>query len=206
VCLGTVLVKDLELARYLDYGKKPLLLTVVTLILTWLRQLSNWCRPIDLPTNIIRDCDWTLMMCKRILLQNLFSLLRQLCTVSYSVGCWVNIFSSVNYIMLTSLDEYGLITIFTVWILHGSLSLAWQFVHAVLEHGNFFWRHISLGRVATRFRCSGIFNYHFNADLLLSLTMTEFWKSVKIWQSYHRDLGRLLFWNTVYIQCIHFTV
>ena len=45
-CLGTVLLKDEELARFLEYGKKQLLLTVVTLILTWLRELSNWCRPI----------------------------------------------------------------------------------------------------------------------------------------------------------------
>jgi len=38
-CLCTVLLKDEELARYLDYDKKQLLLTVVvvTLILTWLR-------------------------------------------------------------------------------------------------------------------------------------------------------------------------
>jgi len=34
VCLGTVLLKGEELARYLEYGKKQLLLTVVTLILT----------------------------------------------------------------------------------------------------------------------------------------------------------------------------
>ena len=37
VRLGTVLLKDKELARYLKYGKKQLLLTVVTLILIWLR-------------------------------------------------------------------------------------------------------------------------------------------------------------------------
>jgi len=35
-CVGTVVLKDEELARYLEYGKKQLLLTVVTLILTWL--------------------------------------------------------------------------------------------------------------------------------------------------------------------------
>jgi len=46
VCLGTVLLKDEELARYLEYGKKQLLLTGVTTNLTWLRQLSNWGRPI----------------------------------------------------------------------------------------------------------------------------------------------------------------
>jgi len=33
VCMGTVLQKDV-LARYLEYGKKQLLLTVDTLILT----------------------------------------------------------------------------------------------------------------------------------------------------------------------------
>jgi len=33
-CLGTVLLKDEELARYLEYRKKQLLLTVLTLILT----------------------------------------------------------------------------------------------------------------------------------------------------------------------------
>jgi len=43
----------------------------ITSILTW--PLSNWCRPIlsfDLPTNTIRDCDWTLMMCEEISLQS----------------------------------------------------------------------------------------------------------------------------------------
>jgi len=44
------------------------------------------------------------------------SLLRQLRTVNYSVRCWVNIFSSANYIMLTLLDKYF------QW-----LNLAWQF-------------------------------------------------------------------------------
>jgi len=68
VHLSTVVLKDEELARDLECGKKQLLLTVVRfvsdiaifvlkrdvklqltltvvrLILTWLRQLSNWCR------------------------------------------------------------------------------------------------------------------------------------------------------------------
>jgi len=43
VHLGTVLLKDEELARDLEYGKKQLSLTVVTSIFTWLRQ---WFRPI----------------------------------------------------------------------------------------------------------------------------------------------------------------
>jgi len=41
VRLGNVLLKDEEQARDLEYGKKQLLLTVVTLVLTWLRLLSN---------------------------------------------------------------------------------------------------------------------------------------------------------------------
>jgi len=36
MCLGTVLLKDEEFARYLEYGKKQLLLIVVTFILNWL--------------------------------------------------------------------------------------------------------------------------------------------------------------------------
>ena len=58
---------------------------------------------------------------------------------------------------------------------------------------------ISQGSVATRLRCGGIFNYHFTANLSLSLTMKEFWKSVKIWQSYRHEFGGpVFFWNTVY--------
>jgi len=35
------------------------------------------------------------------------------------------------------MDEYFSTTIFSGYILHGSLSPVWQFVHAVLEHGDF---------------------------------------------------------------------
>jgi len=34
-------------------------------------------------------------------------------TVSYYEGCWVNIFSSTNYIMVTSLEKYFSTTIFS---------------------------------------------------------------------------------------------
>jgi len=85
-----------------------LLLTVFTLILTWLRQLSNWRKP-------ILTCNWMLMMCERILLWSLSSLLRQLRTVSYSVSCWVNIFLLANYILLTPLAEYFSTTILCRW-------------------------------------------------------------------------------------------
>jgi len=52
---------------------------------------------------------------------------------------------------------------------------------------------ISQGSVATRLRCGGIFRYHFTANLSLSLTTTEFWKSVKIWQSYRHEFGGPVF-------------
>ena len=48
---------------------------------------------------------------------------------------------------------------------------------------------ISQGSVATRLRCGGIFSYHFTANLSPSLTVEEFWKSVKIWQSYRYEFG-----------------
>jgi len=51
--------------------------------------------------------------------------------------------------------------------------------------------------VATRLRCGGIFSYHFTANLSLSLTVKDFWKSVKIWQSYRHEFDGPVFWNTV---------
>jgi len=76
------------------------------------------------------------MMCERILLRNLFLFVAAAAYSQY-MGCWVNIFSSANYIMLTSLDKYFSTTIFSGRILDGSLSPAWQFGHAVLEHDDF---------------------------------------------------------------------
>jgi len=37
------------------------------------------------------------------------------------------------------------------------------------------------------------------AYLSLSLILKEFWKSVKVWQSYRHKFGGPVFWNTVYI-------
>jgi len=86
---------------------------------------------------------------------------------------------------------------------------------------------ISQGSAVMHLGCGGIFSCHFTADLLLSLTVKEFWKShqmqcvafhaagvfhhfrnnmpqysatcrtAKIWQSYRHEFGGLLFWNTV---------
>ena len=77
---------------------------------------------------------------------------------------WSNILWSVNYIMLTSLDEYFSTTIFSGWILHGSLFT--QFLSMMIS-----WRHILQGRVATHLRCGKIFNYHFTANISMSLTL-----------------------------------
>ena len=60
---------------------------------------------------------------------------------------------------------------------------------------------ISQGSVATHLRCGGLFSYNFTANLSLSLTAKEFWKSVKIWQSYRHEFGGPVFWNTVYNAC-----
>jgi len=53
VRLGTVPLKDEELSRYLEYGKKQLLLTVVALILIWLIKLVY--TDFVLPTDVDRD-------------------------------------------------------------------------------------------------------------------------------------------------------
>ena len=52
---------------------------------------------------------------------------------------------------------------------------------------------ISQGSVAMHLMCGGIFSYHFTANLSLSLIVKEFWKSVKIWQSYRYEFGGPLF-------------
>ena len=56
---------------------------------------------------------------------------------------------------------------------------------------------ISQGSVATHLRCGGTFSYHFTANLSLSRTVKEFWKSVKIWQSYCYESGCPVFFGTL---------
>jgi len=46
---------------------------------------------------------------------------------------------------------------------------------------------ISQGSVATHLRRGGAFNYFVTRNLLLSLTMKEFWKLASIWQSYRQN-------------------
>ena len=65
------------------------------------------------------------------------------------------------------------------WVLHDSLlhrlrSWTWEFFNT----------DISQGSVVTHLRCGGIVNDDFVANLLINLSVKEFWKSVNIWQSY----------------------
>ena len=49
----------------------------------------------------------------------------------------------------------------------------------------YFW-YFSQGSVAMHCRCGGKYDTSFTANLLLSLTVKEFWKSVNIYQSYEQ--------------------
>jgi len=46
----------------------------------------------------------------------------------------------------------------------------------------------SQGSVATRLRYSGLFSNYFTTDLLLSLLVKQFLKSVNIWRSYRQEV------------------
>jgi len=48
---------------------------------------------------------------------------------------------------------------------------AWQFLN----------KEISQDSVATQLMCGGMFNNDFIANLLVSLQVKEFWKSISIW-------------------------
>jgi len=54
-----------------------------------------------------------------------------------------------------------------------SIQLTWRFLST----------NISQGSVATHLTGGGVFYYCFITNLLLSLSVKEFWKSVTIWQS-----------------------
>jgi len=46
----------------------------------------------------------------------------------------------------------------------------------------------SQGSVATHLRCGELFSNYFTTDLLLSLLVKQFLKSVNIWQSYRQEV------------------
>jgi len=57
--------------------------------------------------------------------------------------------------------------------------------------------HVSQGSVATYVRCGGMSTQHCIANFLLSLSVKEFLKSVKLWQSYRQSFGAWFCWNAV---------
>jgi len=67
------------------------------------------------------------------------------------------------------------------------------FIDSDLEHGNFLNTDISQGSVVTQLRCGGIVNEDFLANLLVNLSVKEFWKSVNIWQSCGQYYSGLFF-------------
>jgi len=72
-------------------------------------------------------------------------------------------------------------------------SLFMQFLSMTIS-----WRHISYGRVATRLRCVGIFNYYFYCKFITESNSERILKkSVNIWQNYRNEFGVPVFWNTV---------
>jgi len=54
---------------------------------------------------------------------------------------------------------------------------------------------ISQGSVVTQLRCGRIIN-SFVANLLVNLSVKEFWKSVNIWRSYGQYYSGLFLWLT----------
>jgi len=59
---------------------------------------------------------------------------------------------------------------------------------------------VSHGSVATCLSCGGIFHNDSIANLPVSLSVKEFWKSVNIWRSYRQKYSGMFFWLTVYFQ------
>ena len=146
-----------------------------TLILTWLRS-SNWCKP-------ILTCQLTsseTVMCEMILLRRFSSLLRQLrYTVSYSVSCWVNIYLLVNDFHIAHIIRW-------VFFDNNFQSLN------LLEHDDFSKTHF------TRWGSNAFkvwWDLYFCCKFITESNSERFWKTVKIWQSYHHEFGGQIFWE-----------
>jgi len=67
------------------------------------------------------------------------------------------------------------------------------FIDSGLENSNFLNSDISQGSVVTQLRCDWIINKGFVANLLVNLSVKEFWKSVNIWRSYGQYYSGLFF-------------
>ena len=84
------------------------------------------------------------------------------------------------------------------------------FIDSGLDHGIFLNSDISQGSVVTQLRCGGIINEDLVANLLVNLSVKEFWKSVNVWRSYEQYYSGLFFIDShsilVGIFWFHFTL
>jgi len=83
------------------------------------------------------------------------------------------------------------VQLFWVIVSHSAVFIYW-----VIKHGKF-WTQILQDSVAMQLSCGGIFNNDFIANLLASLPVKEFWKSISIWWSYGQKSSVLFFWYAV---------
>jgi len=140
-------------------------------------QVSNWCN-----VNHLLLADW----CYQWL--NLNCVHRRFVTTSFflvdgdafschSMGfkmwsLWIS-FRQWTKMMLTSPGEH-----FWATVLHDSL--AWKFASLSSGSLRFLSINISQGSVVTRLRCGGVLHYWFATNLLLDVSVKEFWKAVSI--------------------------
>jgi len=87
----------------------------------------------------------------------------------------------------------------TGWIFFSNsfqwLSFPWQCAPLSAEAWPFLSTNISQGSVVTHLRGGGIFYYRCTTNLLLSLSVKEFWKSVSILQSSRQKIVTEIFWT-----------
>ena len=131
---GTVLLKDKELVWDLTYGDQSsimlrlILFTNVAFVIDNLRQVSNWCN-----VNHLLLADWRFHWLnddyvRRRFITSFFS--ADVHTVGHSVGfslwpLYVNMFSSVNKIMLTSYLNIWT-TVLNAWVLEVRFTQLWD--------------------------------------------------------------------------------
>jgi len=161
------------------------------------QEISNCCRPVL--TYWLTDLcyqwqtDWwscTAFCC------NVFSFLQQLCTVDNGIFIWLvwTSFLLVNYIINMLPDKYFKI----VFWMAKSYTAVWSVTSWALWFLNV---DSSQGSAATYLRCGGMIKHDFVANLTLSLSAKEFWKSVNIWGSCGQEFSVLFFDSRcIYVQ------
>ena len=128
------------------------------------------------------------------IIDNIERLLRTRTTFSKSVMVSVGVLVCKQRVDTTSTcyDIISMPIYTTMW--HETFYVVWNMMWFLrltsVIRGKF---ELSQGSVATCLRCGGIFNYHYAANLPLSMSVKEFWKSVKKWQSYSHEFGVFLF-------------